>query len=210
MFVIPEGGERLHMAYIDVAPEGDLNGRTGLLLHGRNFPWKLIKPKVLNQPGNDPGIVADAHFRLNRFLPVLDKQLEGRDYVIGPLSVVDFLIAPRFDLHQHSSASTSVPTRTSMPGSRGSVRGPIGRTLEKRGSGQRTPFFDFFTTSLPFAAAVFALMGGTGRGRGGTPVTFFGTGLAACLAATLGCFASATGAFGFMGTKTKQRATSAP
>lgn len=91
-----------------------------------------------------------------------------------------------------------------MPGSRGSVRGPIGRTLEKRGSGQRTPFFDFFTTSLPFAAAVFALMGGTGRGRGGTPVTFFGTGLAACLAATLGCFASATGAFGFMGTKTVQ------
>ena len=97
MFVIPEGGERLHMAYMDVAPEGDSNGRTGLLLHGRNFPWKLIKPKVLNQPGNDPGIVADAHFRLNRFLPVLDKQLEGRDYVIGPLSVVDFLIAPRFD-----------------------------------------------------------------------------------------------------------------
>ena len=62
-----------------MAPEGDSNGRTGLLLHGRNFPWKLIKPKVLNQPGNDPGIVADAHFRLNRFLPVLDKQLEGRD-----------------------------------------------------------------------------------------------------------------------------------
>ena len=28
---------------------------------------------------------------------MLDKQLEGRDYVIGPLSVVDFLIAPRFD-----------------------------------------------------------------------------------------------------------------
>ena len=53
MFVIPEGGEQLHMAYIDVAPEGDSNGRTGLLLHGRNFPWKLIKPKVLNQPGND-------------------------------------------------------------------------------------------------------------------------------------------------------------
>ena len=79
MFVIPEGGEWLHMAYIDVAPEGDSNGRTGLLLHGRNFPWKLIKPKVLNQPGNDPGIVADAHFRLNRFLPVLDKQLEWRD-----------------------------------------------------------------------------------------------------------------------------------
>ena len=38
MFVIPEGGERLNMAYMDVAPEGDSNGRTALLLHSRNFP----------------------------------------------------------------------------------------------------------------------------------------------------------------------------
>ena len=60
--------------------------------------WEvLIKPKVLNLPGNDPGIIADAHARLDRFLPVLDKQLEGRDYVIGPLTVVDFLIGPRLD-----------------------------------------------------------------------------------------------------------------
>jgi glutathione S-transferase len=60
--------------------------------------WEtLIKPKVLNQPGNDPSIVADAHARLNRFLPVLDKQLEGREYILGPLTVVDFLIGPRLD-----------------------------------------------------------------------------------------------------------------
>jgi len=60
--------------------------------------WEmLIKPKVLNQPGNDPGIVADAHARLNRFLPVLDQQLEGRDYIVGPLSIADFAIGPRFD-----------------------------------------------------------------------------------------------------------------
>jgi pimeloyl-ACP methyl ester carboxylesterase len=38
MFVIPEDGERLNMAYMDVAPEGNSNGRTALLLHGRNFP----------------------------------------------------------------------------------------------------------------------------------------------------------------------------
>jgi glutathione S-transferase len=60
--------------------------------------WELfIKPKVLNQPGNDPGIIADAHARLDRFLPVLDKQLEGRDYIIGPLSIVDFAIGARLD-----------------------------------------------------------------------------------------------------------------
>jgi glutathione S-transferase len=43
------------------------------------------------------GIIADAYARLNRFLPVLDKQLEGRDFIAGPLSVVDFLIGPRLD-----------------------------------------------------------------------------------------------------------------
>ena len=60
--------------------------------------WEmLIKPKVFNQPGNDPGIIADAHARLNRFLPVLDQQLEGRDYIVGPLSIADFAIGPRFD-----------------------------------------------------------------------------------------------------------------
>jgi glutathione S-transferase len=60
--------------------------------------WELvIKPNFLKQPGNDPGIMADAYARIDRFLPVLDKQLEGRDFVIGPLSVVDFLIGPRLD-----------------------------------------------------------------------------------------------------------------
>src|SRR6516164_11682952 len=60
--------------------------------------WEmLIKPKVLNQPGNDPGIIADARARLDRFLPVLDKQLAGRDYILGPLTVVDFLIGPGLD-----------------------------------------------------------------------------------------------------------------
>ncbi|MGC2409121.1 MAG: glutathione S-transferase family protein [Methyloceanibacter sp.] len=60
--------------------------------------WELlIKPKMLKQPGNDPGIIADAMARLDRFLPVLDKQLQGRDYIVGQLSVVDFLIGPRLD-----------------------------------------------------------------------------------------------------------------
>ena len=31
-------GQSLRMAYMDVAPKGEPNGRTVLLLHGRNFP----------------------------------------------------------------------------------------------------------------------------------------------------------------------------
>jgi glutathione S-transferase len=52
---------------------------------------------VLNRPGNDPAILADAAARIARFLPVLDRQLEARDYVIGPLSIADFAIAPRLE-----------------------------------------------------------------------------------------------------------------
>ena len=28
---------------------------------------------------------------------MLDKQLEGRDYIVGPLSIADFAIGPRLD-----------------------------------------------------------------------------------------------------------------
>ena len=52
---------------------------------------------MLKKPGNDPGIIADAHARLVRFLPVLNKQLDSRDYITGSLSIVDFAIGPRFD-----------------------------------------------------------------------------------------------------------------
>jgi pimeloyl-ACP methyl ester carboxylesterase len=37
-FPLEQQGERLRMAYMDVAPKAAPNGRTVLLLHGRNFP----------------------------------------------------------------------------------------------------------------------------------------------------------------------------
>lgn len=57
----------------------------------------MIKPKVVKKDGNDPAIMADANARLSRFLPVLDRQLEGREYIIGPLSIADFAIGARLD-----------------------------------------------------------------------------------------------------------------
>jgi glutathione S-transferase len=95
-------------------PESGLDGkdaRTKALIDQWLFWWvsgpepaidmlafeMIIKPMVLKQPGNDPGIMAEAYARVNLYLPVLDKQLEGRDYVVGPLSIADFAIGPRFD-----------------------------------------------------------------------------------------------------------------
>jgi glutathione S-transferase len=58
---------------------------------------RLIKP-ALGQPGNDPAIVADAQAALDRFLPVLDRQLAGRDFIAGPLSIADFAAGPWLDV----------------------------------------------------------------------------------------------------------------
>jgi pimeloyl-ACP methyl ester carboxylesterase len=38
LFPLTQEGEQLRIAYMDAAPKGDANGRTVLLLHGRNFP----------------------------------------------------------------------------------------------------------------------------------------------------------------------------
>jgi len=57
----------------------------------------LLKP-FFGKQGNDPAIVAEAHDQLGRFLPVLEKRLAGRDYVMGELSVGDFAMAPLLEL----------------------------------------------------------------------------------------------------------------
>jgi glutathione S-transferase len=57
---------------------------------------RLIKP-FLGQGGNDPVIIAEASVLISRFLPVLDRQLANKDYVLGPLSIVDFCAGPWFD-----------------------------------------------------------------------------------------------------------------
>ena len=51
-FAVTSGGEQLAMAYMDVAP-AQPNGRTVLLLHGRNFPSSYWAPviKMLSEAG---------------------------------------------------------------------------------------------------------------------------------------------------------------
>lgn len=57
---------------------------------------RRVKP-FLGQPGIDPSILAEAEATLDRFLPVLDRQLAGKEYILGKLSIVDFAISPRLD-----------------------------------------------------------------------------------------------------------------
>lgn len=46
LFPLRRRGQDLNMAYMDVAPKGDANGRTVLLFHGRNFPSSYWKPVI--------------------------------------------------------------------------------------------------------------------------------------------------------------------
>lgn len=43
---VTRDGEALRLAYMDVAPAGTANGRTALLLHGRNFPSSYWEPVI--------------------------------------------------------------------------------------------------------------------------------------------------------------------
>jgi pimeloyl-ACP methyl ester carboxylesterase len=46
MLPVPAESETLRMAYMDVKPAAQANGRTVLLLHGRNFPSSYWKPTI--------------------------------------------------------------------------------------------------------------------------------------------------------------------
>jgi glutathione S-transferase len=59
----------------------------------------LLKP-YFGKPGNDASIMQEARDLLDRYLPVLDKQLKGKEHVLGNLSIVDFAIAPPLELSQ--------------------------------------------------------------------------------------------------------------
>lgn len=94
-------GEAQRLAYMDVAPTGTANGRTALLLHGRNFPSSYWQPVI--------AALADAGWRV-----VVPDQLGfGKSSKpVGPFSfdvmandtvaLLDALGLPRIDVVAHS------------------------------------------------------------------------------------------------------------
>lgn len=58
---------------------------------------RRIKP-FMGQPGNDPTLLGEAERALDRFLPILDRQLADKEYILGKLGVVDFTAAAMLDM----------------------------------------------------------------------------------------------------------------
>ncbi|MGH6832104.1 MAG: alpha/beta fold hydrolase, partial [Methyloceanibacter sp.] len=66
MFPIVQEGEKLRMAYMDIAPNGEPNGRTVLLLHGRNFPSSYWQGVIEALAGAGYRIVAPDQIGFNK------------------------------------------------------------------------------------------------------------------------------------------------
>lgn len=60
--------------------------------------WERRVKAFFNQGDPDPSILGMCERQLKRFLPVLERQLEGKDHIIGDLSLADFFIAPSYEV----------------------------------------------------------------------------------------------------------------
>jgi len=60
---------------------------------------KFVKP-FLGQGGNDPALVAAAQADIDRYLPILESQLAGKEYVLGVPTILEFAILPWLEAAQ--------------------------------------------------------------------------------------------------------------
>lgn len=94
-------GEKLRMGFMDVSPEGEANGRTVLLLHGRNFPssyWQGVI-KTLTASGNRV-IVPDQIGFGKSTKPTFDLHFD--DLARNTAAILDELGVEKVDIVGHS------------------------------------------------------------------------------------------------------------
>lgn len=58
---------------------------------------KMIK-QFIGLPGNDPTLIREAEGNIQRYLPVLEQQLQGKEYILGRLTVMDFVVGPELEM----------------------------------------------------------------------------------------------------------------
>ncbi len=94
-------GEDLRLAYMDVAPVGSSNGRTVVLLHGRNFPSSYWEPtiKALTEAGYR--VIAPDQIGFGKSSkPTFAYNFD--DMARSTIALLDSLHVDRFDLVGHS------------------------------------------------------------------------------------------------------------
>jgi pimeloyl-ACP methyl ester carboxylesterase len=101
MLALPSDGEALRMAYMDVKPQGAANGRTILLLHGRNFPSSYWEPTIKALTGAGYRVVVPDQIgfgKSSKPVSALSFDLLARHSI----ALLDSLQLPRVEIVAHS------------------------------------------------------------------------------------------------------------
>src|SRR4029077_6065108 len=101
MLAVPGEGETLRLAYMDVNPTGPANGRSVLLLHGRNFPSSYWEPTIKALTGAGYRVVVPDQVgfgKSSKPVSALSFDLLARHTV----ALLDSLQLPRVDVVAHS------------------------------------------------------------------------------------------------------------
>lgn len=101
MLKLPPEGETLRMAYMDVKPAANANGRSVLLLHGRNFPSSYWEPTIKALAGAGYRVIVPDQIGFGKSSkPLAEKSFD--DLARHTTYLLDQLKLDRVDILAHS------------------------------------------------------------------------------------------------------------
>ena len=101
LFPVVNDGEQLRMAYMDVGASGEPNGRTVVLLHGRNFPSSYWEPVIKTLTGAGFRVVVPDQIGFGKS----SKQSGELHFDVlarNTVALLDYLHVAQFDIVAHS------------------------------------------------------------------------------------------------------------
>jgi pimeloyl-ACP methyl ester carboxylesterase len=101
LFPVVNEGEQLRMAYMDVGASGQPNGRTVVLLHGRNFPSSYWEPVIKTLTGAGYRVVVPDQIGFGKSSkPSGDLHFDS--LARNTVALLDYLHVGQFDIVAHS------------------------------------------------------------------------------------------------------------
>lgn len=99
---LEHGGHAVRMAYMDVAPTAPANGRTVLLLHGRNFPAGYWAPTIKALTAAGYRVVAPDQIHFGKSSKLDDAPVRFERMVQDTAALLDHLEIAKVDVVAHS------------------------------------------------------------------------------------------------------------
>ena len=101
LFPVVNDGEQLRMAYMDIGASAQPNGRTAVLLHGRNFPSSYWEPVIKTLTGAGYRVVVPDQIGFNKSSkPSGDLHFDVLAH--NTVALLDYLHVGQFDIVAHS------------------------------------------------------------------------------------------------------------